>query len=290
MLLEYTKINEMIILLLFILWGHGVSAQNSTELPNKSVVCNSNLNFVEEIAFVRNEIFARHGRKFQTIKYKDFFSKFSWYNENIKYNDSLLTGKDVRDIKILKSYENEANNLDVRSKAFLKLVLDLIKKFRYSNIDTTIISVGNIDGDSILDTVRTRIYELNNEIIINYTWLSKQKIIWKYDYQNPYMYVDESNLFQYDTRDLWIIFTTAVKHSGFEFKDLDSYKHIDRNIITSIGLSHLMDLGINIRREEYIKYLENFEGQLVYYAQEEIGGNFDIWFEPIKNFVSFYRP
>ncbi len=49
----------------------------------------------EQLALARNEIYARHGRKFQMAEFKNYFSKKSWYKENPNYN-----------------YDNEGSNLN----------------------------------------------------------------------------------------------------------------------------------------------------------------------------------
>lgn len=41
-----------------------------------------------DLALARNEIFARHGRKFQTPEYSRYFSAKSWYKINPNYNYS----------------------------------------------------------------------------------------------------------------------------------------------------------------------------------------------------------
>lgn len=41
-----------------------------------------------DLALARNEIYARHGRKFQTAEYSDYFTSKSWYKINPNYNYS----------------------------------------------------------------------------------------------------------------------------------------------------------------------------------------------------------
>lgn len=41
-----------------------------------------------DLALARNEIYARHGRKFQTAEYSNYFSSKSWYSINPNYNYS----------------------------------------------------------------------------------------------------------------------------------------------------------------------------------------------------------
>ena len=45
----------------------------------------------EEVALIRNEIYARHGYIFQTEPFRTYFSNKSWYVPNENFNDSLLS-------------------------------------------------------------------------------------------------------------------------------------------------------------------------------------------------------
>lgn len=49
----------------------------------------------QQLALARNEIYARHGRKFKMEQFRNYFSQKSWYKENPNYN-----------------YEDEASNLN----------------------------------------------------------------------------------------------------------------------------------------------------------------------------------
>lgn len=45
----------------------------------------------DEIAFIRNEIYARHGYIFQTEPYKSYFSAKSWYSPNPYFDESYFS-------------------------------------------------------------------------------------------------------------------------------------------------------------------------------------------------------
>jgi len=51
----------------------------------------------KELRLLRNEIYARHGRKFKSKDLTETFSKQSWYRINAKYTDKLLS-KDEREL------------------------------------------------------------------------------------------------------------------------------------------------------------------------------------------------
>lgn len=64
-----------------------------------------------DLALARNEIYARHGRKFQTEEYNTYFSGKSWYQINPNYNysddDSNLNSIEVKNIQFILSAERK---------------------------------------------------------------------------------------------------------------------------------------------------------------------------------------
>ena len=57
---------------------------------------------------MRNEVYARHGRAFQSPDLQDYFSKKTWYTQNAGYSDSMLTDVDKENVRILQDAENKA--------------------------------------------------------------------------------------------------------------------------------------------------------------------------------------
>lgn len=64
-----------------------------------------------DLALARNEIFARHGRKFQTAVYRDFFNSKSWYKINPNYNysddNSNLNSIEIKNVQFLLNAERK---------------------------------------------------------------------------------------------------------------------------------------------------------------------------------------
>lgn len=61
-----------------------------------------------EIKLARNEIFARHGRLFNTPSLQDYFNSCSWYNGYISpkdFDDNCLNEVELYNIKLIKQYE-----------------------------------------------------------------------------------------------------------------------------------------------------------------------------------------
>ena len=66
----------------------------------------------QDIPFIRNEVFARHGRAFKTPKYVEHFTKTSWYKVDPNYSDDRLTQNDKANIALLKSFEKKTSKKD----------------------------------------------------------------------------------------------------------------------------------------------------------------------------------
>lgn len=61
----------------------------------------------EEIAYARNEIYARHGYVFQKQKYRDYFGSKSWYKPNPDFKESDLSETEKENVDFLLQYEGQ---------------------------------------------------------------------------------------------------------------------------------------------------------------------------------------
>ncbi len=87
---------------------------------------------VEQLGFMRNEVFAKYGRAFQTPKYRDYFSKKSWYRVNFDYKDSFLSAADVANVNLILSFERPS--LDKNA-----LQHTLLRNIEYSDDNYTVV-------------------------------------------------------------------------------------------------------------------------------------------------------
>ena len=92
----------------------------------------------------RHEIFARHGKYFQSKWIQSHFSKQSWYQQNSNYSDRLLTQRDADCITLIKRTEGIFGTYD-DSKEELWVPFKANKRF----------SVGRADGDTRESPVHT---------------------------------------------------------------------------------------------------------------------------------------
>lgn len=75
---------------------------------------------LKEVSLLRNEIFARHGYVFNKTKYKDYFSKMSWYEENKVFSASDLNYIEKRNISYFKCIEHTVTTSPPEFKKYFK--------------------------------------------------------------------------------------------------------------------------------------------------------------------------
>lgn len=61
----------------------------------------------EQVALIRNEIFARHGYIFETEPYRTYFNQKSWYVPNYDFDWSMLNSIEKENVDFITKYEKE---------------------------------------------------------------------------------------------------------------------------------------------------------------------------------------
>jgi hypothetical protein len=59
-----------------------------------------------ELKLLRNTVYARHGRPFQTAELRQYFAGRSWYSSKNTYSDTDLTSNDKANVKLIQRAEN----------------------------------------------------------------------------------------------------------------------------------------------------------------------------------------
>lgn len=65
---------------------------------------------IEEVAEIRNEIYARHGYVFKDPRWKAFFSKKNWYKPNPNFSNIMFNNIENRNILYLSWFEKKLTN------------------------------------------------------------------------------------------------------------------------------------------------------------------------------------
>lgn len=63
-----------------------------------------------ELKVAKNEIYARHGKKFEAFDLRCYFANKSWYKINHNYSDNLLNTFEKKNLSTLKKYESQHMN------------------------------------------------------------------------------------------------------------------------------------------------------------------------------------
>jgi hypothetical protein len=60
----------------------------------------------EQLRRLRNTVYARHGRTFDSVDLQRYFDSRSWYKPRPDYNEAALTSTDLANIKLIQTVEN----------------------------------------------------------------------------------------------------------------------------------------------------------------------------------------
>ena len=62
---------------------------------------------LRDLRLLRNSIYAHRGRPFKSPVVRAHFRGMKWYRENAAYTDKLLSQTDVRNVRLIRSVEDE---------------------------------------------------------------------------------------------------------------------------------------------------------------------------------------
>src|SRR5258706_761479 len=199
------------------------------------------------------------------------------------------------DKELISQYEKELTSGTESFKAkFISRLIAVMQQFNGNVLDTTMIVVGNLDGDNKQDTIRNRVYLVSKDVTVKSSWVVNNDTLWKSEFQNPYFVIDTNHLFEPDTtaRGLWLTFSTAINYSipTIESKaEFDNSFGKSKQMLFDFGISELKQKGINISLKEYQEYLNNFKGELLNFGEPENREGLYIWYQPAKCFITYYH-
>jgi hypothetical protein len=196
---------------------------------------------------------------------------------NVYNNDSVLISK----------YQKQLISATGTEKEFLSDLIYTIKKFESKKLDTTISQVAHFESNNQADTVTSRIYEKHDSIYVTYEWRKYGELFWSQTIKNPYTYMGESTLYQYDTRDKWVTFTIGIYQAIPEIENIKGYRDLYMSVEN--GLETLKSIGITIKLEDYKNYILNYQGDLITYGEPIVRDGMFIWYAPAKRFLLYYH-
>jgi hypothetical protein len=305
-------IRVFLILLSVILFSCGSQDNSKEELKRRSDKHYSREELkdksLEELRKIRNEIFARHGYIFNSKDLAKYFKTKDWYEPKHEDVDSLLTKTDKKNINLivgiekeirqkmipfdktlLRKYRNIKDSVKVHDD-FMSKLLKTIDQFKNRIPDTTVYIIGNIDDNGTRDTIATRVFKKRDTIYVQSSWIRKNKLMWTESIKNPYMWIDDDDLFQFDTRSQWVTFTIGIYYAPPELNDKSDYSAIKKEEALQMGFNWIKRKDLQITEADYRGYFEKFNGQILEHGNPVIRHELLIWCEPIKAFVLYYAP
>jgi hypothetical protein len=272
------------------------SSQTSDKLRliEEKDIKDKNLN---ELRLVRNEIFARHGYIFKSEELTNHFSKMDWYNPRFTNVNSRLTHIDSLNIQLILKKENELqanlpqnlysddkllealdkvirDSVDSFDKDFFQNTINIINQFAGKMADTTILQICQVDGLEGLDTLKTRISHIKDEIVVTSSFSKNGTIWWTYHYKDPYFIV--SDLDQYpviNSSNKWIKFSYGIIRGAPDIQDIFSSQ-----------------INFNQGDRKFVEYLKNYKGIYIAPGQPIDRDGLYTWDEFNKTFRLIYRP
>jgi hypothetical protein len=198
------------------------------------------------------------------------------------------------DKKLLNTYVAAYQNDTIaEEKIYFSKLLHIINEFNGKKLDTTLLTIGNIDDDTEKDTIFSRVYYNSNRIYVDSKWLKNNKVIWNYKYANPYLSF-HSALLNYDTRSIWTIFAVGILYGTPAINTRQEFdEHADsslQNYVYDYGVADLKKAGIKINKEDYKTYLKNFKGELLEFGEPETREGLFIYYKPAKRIITYYQP
>jgi len=203
-------------------------------------------------------------------------------------SDQLIEQKISNDTTLLKDYRALLVSADQREAVFIKDLISTITRFSSKIIDTTVISTGKIDSDNTLDTIKSRVFKEKDDIIVFSSWSKSGKICWSNTLKNPYLWISNNPLFDYELRSYWVTFTIGFLYAVPDIEHIQKYSNI-LEIAATTGIHSLETAGVKEDPDSYIKYLRNFKNDLVTWGNPEEREGLFIWYESQQKFVLFYN-
>lgn len=203
-------------------------------------------------------------------------------------SDLLFEQKISNDTTLLKVYRTLLDSVDQNELVFIKELITTMKRYSSRNLDTTVFSLGKIDTDNTIDTIRSRVFKEKNDIIVQSTWSKSGRIYWTYTLKNPYLWISNNKLFDYQLRSYWVTFTIGFLYAVPDIESIQKYSTL-LEIATTTGIQNLESSGIKEDPDSYKKYLSSFLNDLVSWGDPEEREGLFIWYEPQQKFVLFYH-
>ncbi len=220
----------------------------------------------QQLRILRNEIYARHGRIFESRDLRDYFGARSWYHPAAKYRDDMLSKPETDMVRRIVNCETYLQKLDDKEKRRL----DSVRVFYKSRpcLDTTIVDFIDYTGDGRNEKCITTIEKRRDTVLVHYCIIGRK-----------------------DT-----LYAKTERASFAPDKDLpyfDAYNNYRTAIrLSSLGASRKL-VSPDVKKQynggkPYKNYLAKFKGAILVTVTGESVGCSYFWYAPKKRFETLY--
>jgi hypothetical protein len=189
------------------------------------------------------------------------------------------------DSTLIKPYLLISRNASKKENEFCQDVIHTITKFQNKILDTTVLVIGKVDSDELIDTIQSHIFVRHDTVLVQSIWKRKGKLIWSSESKNPYLWISDNPIFDYSSRSIWVTFTIGHKYAVPRLIEKSTFNELE--VATDTGMKEFEKLGYKIEKTSYVQYITNFKGSIIEFDDPEVHPCY-IWYEPLKRFILFW--
>ena len=178
---------------------------------------------------------------------------------------------------------------DKRVKEFIDQLLYIYDLFKDRTPDTTLVELGDIDGDGRIDTLWSRVTLRADTVRVQSWWDRDGERMWEYELIQPYLWISDAELFQW-WENPWVSFTIGVFSAPASLHKPGFNSRISRSVVIRQGLQDLKRKGLEVTEEAYAKYLDSYRGMLISFGHPESRAGLHLWYQPLRRFILYYHP
>lgn len=219
-----------------------------------------------ELRLLRNEIYARHGRIFESKDLQEHFRQCEWYHPSPAFNEASLSKTEREVVSSVQGCETYLQKMTAKDRQHY----DSVKAFSRLDaaFDTTIVDRIDYTGDGKKDKCVTTIMQAENRVLIRHVIISGNDTI--YDKESRASFAPDRDLPLFD---VYNNVTTAIRLSPFK---------------ASLRLVSPDIKKLYNGKKEIKRYLARFKGRILVTVTSESVGCSYFWFAPAKKFETLY--
>ncbi len=165
-----------------------------------------------QLRLARNEIYARHGRIFDSVDLRDYFESQSWYNGTIEpadFSESVLNEYEKANIKLIQSLEDSSETVSGTSGGTNSIITTVPSGQSYSC---------DLNGDGITETISVKNNNEKTEVQLLINGENCAEISWAWAGACYIVDVDSSD----STLQIGVQYDTEDDYTGTAFYSYDS--------------------------------------------------------------------